>query len=299
MTHFIKNNWQLELKRLEGAYAPETIRSYYNDVKYFVDWCEGRSLAAFPLNEATVLQYLDAVAGLSFNAIQRRLTAARKVNRLLGFDEFELTEEIHLAIRRIKRSKTMRPKQARGINIQLLERVIRAQPDTITGIRNRAILSLGYDFLARRSELTALRVWDVEFLKDGTLRGLIRRGKADQFGRGRLAFGSRRSAKLLRRWLKQKPAEIDWLFCALNHGNCLDRPLCGRSINDIVKSAVVKTRGERPREHEVSGHSLRVGAAQDLLIKGYDAVAIMRAGGWRSFGALQGYLALAEHNVWE
>ena len=298
MNYYCKS-WQTELKRLDGAYAPETIRSYYNDVKYFVDWCEGRGLKAFPLTEAKILEYIEVISKISFTAIQRRLTAARKVNRFLGFQDFELTEEIRLSLRRIKRSKIMRPRQARGINIDLLLRAIRAQPDTITGIRNRAVLSLGYDFLARRSELTALRVGDIEFLKDGTLRGLIRRGKADQFGQGRLAFGSRRSSKLLRRWLKQKPAEIDWLFCALNHGNCLDRALCGRSVNNIVKSAVIKTRGVRPREYEVSGHSLRVGAAQDLLIKGYDAIAIMRAGGWRSFGALHGYLAHAEHNVWD
>jgi len=50
---------------------------------------------------------------------------------------------------------------------------------------------------------------------------------------------------------------------------------------------------------EISGHSLRVGAAQDLLIKGFDTAAIMRAGGWRSLSALNGYLDLAEHNVWK
>jgi len=58
-------------------------------------------------------------------------------------------------------------------------------------------------------------------------------------------------------------------------------------------------RGHRPRDVEISGHSLRVGAAQDLLIKGFDTAAIMRAGGWRSLSALNGYLDLAEHNVWK
>ncbi|WP_223428715.1 tyrosine-type recombinase/integrase [Tateyamaria pelophila] len=47
-----------------------------------------------------------------------------------------------------------------------------------------------------------------------------------------------------------------------------------------------------------SGHSLRVGAAQDLLCAGYDAAAIMRAGGWKSINILGRYLELAEHNVW-
>ena len=47
-----------------------------------------------------------------------------------------------------------------------------------------------------------------------------------------------------------------------------------------------------------SGHSLRVGAAQDLLCAGYDAAAIMRAGGWKSVNILGRYLEMAEHNVW-
>ena len=49
---------------------------------------------------------------------------------------------------------------------------------------------------------------------------------------------------------------------------------------------------------DFSGHSMRVGAAQDLLVKGHDATAIMRAGGWKSVNILARYLEQAEHNVW-
>jgi integrase/recombinase XerD len=49
---------------------------------------------------------------------------------------------------------------------------------------------------------------------------------------------------------------------------------------------------------EFSGHSLRVGAAQELLQKGFDTAAIMRAGGWKSVDTLARYLEKAEHNVW-
>ena len=64
----------------------------------------------------------------------------------------------------------------------------------------------------------------------------------------------------------------------------------------IVQS--VRRPREGPQAEEISGHSLRVGAAQDLLIKGHDTAAIMRAGGWRSLNVLSGYLNQAEHNVW-
>jgi integrase/recombinase XerD len=158
--------------------------------------------------------------------------------------------------------------------------MIDAQLDTLAGVRNKALLSLDYDFLARRSELVALRTTDLEFTRDGALKGMIRKSKTDQYGRGRLVFGSERSAKLLRAWFRKNPKEIEAVFCSINHGKCLDRPICDRNVNEIIKKSVVKVkRSERPSDLEVSGHSLRVGAAQDLLIKGYDLAAIMRAGG--------------------
>ena len=104
-------------------------------------------------------------------------------------------------------------------------------------------------------------------------------------------FGSERSTKLVRKWLRLKPQEIKPVFCAINHGRCEDRAICDRNVNDIIKRGVVKVkRCARPSDLEVSGHSLRVGAAQDLLIRGYDLAAIMRAGGWSDASTVSRYL---------
>jgi hypothetical protein len=46
------------------------------------------------------------------------------------------------------------------------------------------------------------------------------------------------------------------------------RAICDRNVNDIIKRCVVTVRRcERPSDLEVLGHSLRVGTAQDVLIK--------------------------------
>ena len=177
--------------------------------------------------------------------------------------------------------------------------MIAAQPDTLAGIRNRALLSLGYDFLARRSELIAIRTTDLVFTADGALKAMIRKSKTDQFGKGRLVFGSERSSKLVRKWLRLKPPEIEPVFCAVNHNRCEDRAICDRNVNEIIKRSVIKVkRCDRPKDLEVSGHSLRVGAAQDLLIRGYDLAAIMRAGGWSNPKTVSRYLCFAQHNIW-
>ena len=130
------------------------------------------------------------------------------------------------------------------------------------------------------------------------MRGIIRRSKADPFGQGRVAFTSKSTADAVEEWLKWRGPEPNFLFCPMDRGRAGDRDLSATTVRRLVKSAA-KAAGLEPAEIEAfSGHSLRVGAAQDLLCAGYDAAAIMRAGGWKSVNILGRYLELAEHNVW-
>ena len=291
----------LRLNSLEGAYAPNTLRSYYVDATAFVDWCDEQNIEAFPITSVTLCEYIEFMKlKLRYSTIRRRISSLRRVNALLGYEDETQTDEVYLAIRRLKREKLSEQRQAVGINQDLLIKMINAQPETLAGIRNRALLSLGYDFLARRSELVGLKTADIEFTKDGALKGKIRKSKADQYGRGRLVFGSARSATLVRKWLRLKPKEIQPIFCAINHGRCVDRPICDRNVNDIIKRGVISVkRCDRPSDLDVSGHSLRVGAAQDLLIKGYELAAIMRAGGWSNPSTVSRYLRFSQHNIWK
>ena len=300
MIHIYKSISRV-LERLEGAYAPNTLRSYYVDATAFVDWCHEQNVEAFPTTSATLAEYIEFMKlTLRYSTIRRRISSLRRVNTLLGYPDETQTEEIYLAVRRLKREKLLDQRQAVAINQDLLIKMIAAQPETLAGIRNRALLSLGYDFLARRSELVALCATDIQFTSDGTLRGTIKKSKTDQYGRGRIVFGSERSAKLVGKWLKQKPKEIQPIFCAINHGHCVDRPICDRNVNEIIKRGVIKVkRCERPSELDVSGHSLRIGAAQDLLIRGHDIAAIMRAGGWSNPSTVSRYLRYSQHNIWQ
>ena len=289
------------LSKLHGAYAPNTLKSYYADARAFVDWCYERNIDPFPMSSETLCAYIEYLQqNAAYSTIRRRIASLRRLNRMLGFEDQTRTDEVYLAIRRLKRSKCLEQRQAVGINHDILVKMIAAQPDTLAGMRNRALLSLGYDFLARRSELVAIRSDDLKFTSDGALKGMIRKSKTDQYGKGRLVFGSERSAKLVRKWLRLKPAEIQPVFCAINHGRCEDRAICDRNVNDIIKRSVVKVkRCERPSDLEVSGHSLRVGAAQDLLIRGYDLAAIMRAGGWSDPSTVSRYLRFSQYNIWK
>ena len=83
---------------------------------------------------------------------------------------------------------------------------------------------------------------EIIFTKDGALKSLIRKSKTDQYERSQPAFGSERSAKLLRGWFRNIPREIEAVFCAIAHGVCMDRPICDRNVNEIIKKSVVKVK---------------------------------------------------------
>jgi site-specific recombinase XerD len=293
-------DWRSEFQRLEGAYAPSTMRGYYADVEAFEKWCHAHGLAEpFPACIETVCRFLeDQGEKRAPSTVRRRLYAIRKAHRLLRLPDPTFDEEINLAFRRIRRRKAVRPKQAKGLTRDYLDRFLETEPDTPWGLRNRAMLSLGYELLTRRSELVALRTDDLEMRRDGTLRVLIRRSKSDPFGQGRIAFTSERTAQLVRQWLDWRGPEIDWLFCPIYQNKAINRDLGTTTVKRLVKNAARRLGLDPSDVDAFSGHSMRVGAAQDLLTRGFDTAAIMRAGGWKSVNVLARYLEKAEHNVW-
>ena len=293
-------DWRSEFKRLEGAYAPSTLRGYHSDIQKFTDWCAVERLQPFPAAVDTVCEFIAAQGvDLRPDSVRRCLCAIRKIHLLLRLPDPTTDEDVNLAMRRLKRAKLGRPRQAKGMTRAHLERCLAVQPDSPWGLRNRALLSLGFDLLTRRSELVALMTDDVEFRGDGTLRVIIRRGKTDPFGMGRIGFTSSRSARLVGEWLAWRGDNIAPLFCGIYRGKAIDRSLETTKVKLIVKEAIAAAGLPPEKVAAFSSHSLRVGAAQELLRAGFDTAAIMRAGGWRSTNVLARYLEFAEHNVWE
>jgi len=295
------DNWQDFISRLNGAYAPATIKSYYTDMRTLVDWCVRHDLNWNALSPQDICDFLEheAKRGMCHGTTLRRVYSARRVFTLAGMSDPTDDPDVELCLRRIARARPTRPKQARGLSLAALRKLLDVQPGTPWGLRNRALLSLGYDLLARRSEITALRSEDVSWRRDGTLEVILRRSKADQFGRGRIAFTSSRSAELLSDWLEWRGGDIDPVFCAIYRGVAINRPLSGSTVKNIIKSSARAAGYDQWVVDAFSTHSLRVGAAQELLRRGHDSVAIMRAGGWRTPTILARYLEKAEHNVWE
>ena len=284
--------------RLEGAYAPNTLRAYRSDWAHFLDFCENAGLTPLPASPETMEAFIAFEGQHAVATVERRLYSIRKAHELAGLANPCADIGVSLALRRVRRLKPNRPGQALGVRRDMLEHMIAAQPDTLQGIRNRALLSIGFDFLTRRSELASLRTKDLELQADGTVRGLIRRSKADQFGLGRTVYGSTRSGDLLAKWLEAREVDTPWLFCPVRHGFTYDRPLSTSQVKNIIKAAAKAAGVEGDGTGEVSGHSLRVGAAQELMARGADIGTIMRAGGWKTVDVVARYVQKTEVNIW-
>lgn len=290
--------WEEQLLRLEGAYAPSTIRAYYDDVRSFVDWCARHGREPFPAEISTVCGFVDEKGRrLVPTTVRRRLVAIGKLHRLMGLFDPTRDEDVRLALRRAIRSRAKPPQQARGMSRAQLRDVLAVQPDTPWGIRDSAILALGFEMLARRSELVALRDDDLDWRSDGTLRVTIRRSKTDQAGLGRYVFTSRETARVIHNWIEWRGPDFEFLFCPIYHGRAVRRDLNSVTVRRAIQKGAARAGLEFYGEFR--GHSLRVGAAQELLYAGHDTIAIMRAGGWKSVATLARYLEFAEHNVWE
>lgn len=295
---YTMQDWRTEFNRLEGAYAPGTIRAYHSDLNAYEAWCQQNACVLFPASVQQVCRFLDAQSlTVTAATVRRRLYAIRKAHSLLRLPDPTQDEEINLALRRVRRRKGTRQVQAKGMTDVYLTRFIETEPDTPTGWRNRAMMSLGYDLLTRRSEIVSLRDSDVDPCPNGTYRFLIRRSKADPFGAGRFAFCSRRTAELLEEWWAWRGEATDWLFCPIYQDTPVDRSLSDTTVKRVIRNAARRC-CDPETARAFSGHSMRVGAAQDLLKRGLDTAGIMRAGGWKSVNVLARYLEHADHNPW-
>ena len=99
-------------KRLEGAYAPNTIKSYYADVSHFVDWCDAKGVPAFPLDDCVLADFIEAHQfALKYATVRRKLAALRRSNSLLGCPDAVHSQEFHLALRRMRRGQSARREQ--------------------------------------------------------------------------------------------------------------------------------------------------------------------------------------------
>ncbi len=266
----------------DGAFSANTERAVRADLAIYTAWCAEQGRPALPAGPDTIAAFVDAMAATRAPATVRRYVASIAVaHRAISRAEAVKSPAVKFALQRMHRGKGRRQAQALGLTWPIRQRLLEAAGDRLIDARNRALVAVAYDTLLRRSELAALQVSDLVVGKTGAATVLVRNGKTDAEGRGDVLYLVRDSMALVREWLVRSGVSEGRLFRSLSRGQ-LGEALDQSQIPRIYK-AMARRAGLEPETVErLSGHSTRVGAAQDMIACGVELPAILQAGRWKS-----------------
>ena len=269
---------------LDHEMAPNTVRNYRSQWLTFRTWAMRRGVPPLPAEPAQVAAYLaERIELLGHKPATLRVAASAIafVHRSAGIEDPCARPEVKRILQSANRKAGRAQKQAKGLTADALA-AIQATACDLRNARGRgleraetaerrgrldiALIGLMRDAMLRVSEAAALTWDDLREEPDGTGRLLIRRSKTDPEGEGAVAYVSASTMAAL---------------ASIRDGARLSESVIGLGPNQIsnrIKQAALAAElGEG-----FSGHSPRVGMAQDLARAGIELPGLMTAGRWRS-----------------
>jgi site-specific recombinase XerC len=208
---------------VRAAKAPATLRAYRSDWAHFEVWCQTHHLSALPAEPATVALYIaDLAACRAAGTITRRLTSITKAHQSAGFDTPATTR--HLAVsetlKGIRRTIGTAQKCKAPLLTKDLRKMVEQLPSGLIGVRDRALLLVGYAGGFRRSELH--RRWSDHYL--ATFED--RPGRTRTQDRGSPGFESRYLSSTVASGVALNGGDQDW--------SALSRGIQARSGRELI-----------------------------------------------------------------
>jgi len=273
--------------------AESTRKAYQRDWKYFSEWCVFHGHEPLPASPETVALYLTESAQLYRPVtLGRRLASISVAHQTAGFSSPIGNIVVRDTLAGIRRVHGVAQTKKAPIRAACLRRAVDSLPDDLRGLRDKALLLVGYIGALRRSELVALRVENVQFVDQG-VRLTVRRSKNDQEGRGvvmGIGYGAHVSTcpvRALRAWLDAADITAGPVFRSISHsGHVGTAPLCGRTVALLIKR-LADNFGLDPKT--ISGHSLRAGFITDQYAAGTAEALIMERSRHKSHFVMAGY----------
>jgi integrase len=271
-----------------SAQADNTERAYAADWKMFASWLRRQGLAETPPDPEAVGLYLASQverggAELSVATLERRLSGIAWRYRQLGQPLDIRDRHIATVLAGIRRRHARPPAQKAAIFADELLAMLATLDMDLRGLRDRAILAIGFAGGLRRSEIVGLDCgpgqaedgsgW-VEIFPEGAL--LTIRGKTGwrevEIGRGSRADTC--PVALLETWMRLGRIARGPLFRAIarKNGRVASERLTDKHVVRLVKTCALAAglRGdlaEGERRLAFGGHSLRAGLASSAQIE--------------------------------
>lgn len=321
---------------LERSLAANTRAAYAHAWDHFIAYCQAHRFRALPAQPEVVAAYLADMAApergssASVSTIQVRLSGIAFVHDKAGHTEDNpaRAEAVKSVMAGIRRALGTAQKGKQALTQAKLKRLLAHLPaDTDAGVRDRAILLLGFALARRRSELAALNLTDVRF-NAGGMRLTLPRSKTDQTGAGATFLVKRRpegdpmcvvraveawidrvkraddrrkrrdAERLGRRAADEIEAASPALFRALSRFATSSRArLSPQAIAVIVKQAVQRAHDAGAWDYDkdgdladFSGHSLRAGYVTTAAELGQPEWQIQKVTLHRSTATLRRYI---------
>ena len=289
----------------EQAKSPQTKKAYQSDWNDFALWCQKHNLHPLPATPQCIALYLtEKSSTLKISSLRRRLTAISQIHKM---HELEFNAA-HVAIRSvwagIRRAKGTAAEGKAPVRVDDLRLIIFTRPHTLRGLRDIALLALGFSGAFRRSELVSLNHGDLEFVPEG-LKINLRRSKTDQEGAGMVKsvpFGQNPKTccvRAIQRWLQASGIQSGPIFRPINrHGQIRPRRLTGHAVATLLKDALaesLRSQGIPERQIKIkvksfSGHSLRAGYVTSAAAEGAEEHVIMRQTGHKRVDTVRRYI---------
>jgi site-specific recombinase XerD len=193
------------------------------DLDCYVDWCLAEQRAAFPADPVTLVRYIEAKVKAKAKpaTIVRRISSIAKAHHMLGLEpEGPRNRMVRQTLVAINKKKNQR--QAAAIRVGenrtgtsspiTIQALLECCDSTLRGLRDAALLSVGYYGGLRVSELTAATVEDLEVDVDGTGTLTVPFSKTEQEGEGAEVWMPADAVRRLRAWLEAAKIEEGVMF---------------------------------------------------------------------------------------
>lgn len=269
-----------------AALSDNTRRAYQGDLADFLRWG-----GAVPCTPEILAAYIaDRAETLSAQTITRRVVGISRAHVSQALADPAKNDLVRTVLRGVRRKNGTAQRQVTPLLKQDLLALLPLMHGT-KGIRDRALILLGFAAALRRSELVALNVQDLAFVHEGLIVHL-RRSKTDQEGQGRkiaVPYG-RTSAcpvKAIQNWLEHSQFTDGAIFRSVSKGGQIADRLTAQSVATILKS-YAEAAGLRATD--ISGHSLRSGLVTSAAQIGVAAHKIQQQTGHRSMEMLNRYI---------
>lgn len=279
---------------IRQAKAENTVRAYRTDWQHFTDWSQSHERQVLPATPETVALYLSALADThKVSTLTRRISAISQAHQMAGFESPTATVVVRTLMAGIRRARGTAPTVKAPTLTEDIRRMVASLPSGLLGVRDRALLLVGFAGAFRRSELVGLNRGDCEFTTEGVVITL-RRSKTDQEGAGRktaIPYGLNADTcpvRALLAWIDAAGITEGPLFRSVNrHGTVQPGRLSGYSVAIVVKRHATTAGLDAER---YAGHSLRAGLATSAAIAGASERSIMAQTGHRSFSMVRRYI---------